>query len=114
MRLAACGGMKTAKRMTPADRTRAVARLRALTIGTTVAGLAAVGAFGLVAALSYSGHVTGTSASVGTSGLDGSSNGSSSSSNSAITSSGDTYHRGRSNASATTTTGGGQVSTGGS
>jgi hypothetical protein len=106
--------MKTAKRMTPADRTRAVARLRSMTIGTTLAGLAAVGAFGSVAALSYSGHVTGTSAGVGTSGLDGSSNGSRSSSNSATTSSGARYHRERSNASATTTTGGGQVSTGGS
>jgi hypothetical protein len=47
--------MKTAARRSPADRDRAVARLRTLTIGTGIAGFAAIGVFGSVAALSYDG-----------------------------------------------------------
>jgi hypothetical protein len=58
--------MNAAHRTTPADRNRAVTRLRTLTIGTTIAGLAAVGGFGTLAAVSYSGHSTGTTADVET------------------------------------------------
>ena len=50
--------MKTAARRSPADRDRAVARLRALTIGTSIASVAAVGGFGAMAALSYGGTST--------------------------------------------------------
>lgn len=50
--------MKTATRRSPADRDRAVARLRALTIGTSIASIAAVGGFGAVAAQSYGGAST--------------------------------------------------------
>jgi hypothetical protein len=52
--------MKTTARRSPADRDRAVARLRALTIGTSIAGVAAVGGFGTMAALSYDGASSGT------------------------------------------------------
>jgi hypothetical protein len=51
--------MKTAARRSPADRDRAVARLRALTIGTSIASFAAVGGFGAMAALSYDGTTGG-------------------------------------------------------
>ena len=47
--------MKTAARRTPADRDRAVARLRTMTIGTGIAGVLAVGGFGAIAAASYDG-----------------------------------------------------------
>jgi hypothetical protein len=47
--------MKTQARRSPADRDNAVARLRAISIGTTVVSLAAVGGFGAVAAASYDG-----------------------------------------------------------
>ena len=47
--------MKTPARRTPADRDRAVARLRAITIGTSLASIAAVGGFGAMAALTYDG-----------------------------------------------------------
>jgi len=47
--------MNATSRRNPADRDRALTRLRMLTIGTSVASVAAVGAFGAVAALSYSG-----------------------------------------------------------
>jgi len=50
--------MKTAARRSPADRDRAIARLRTLTIGTSIAGLAAVGGFGAIAAMSYDGSAT--------------------------------------------------------
>jgi hypothetical protein len=50
---------RAARRLSPADRDRAVGRLRALTIGTTVAGVAAVGGFGSIAALSNHGVATG-------------------------------------------------------
>ena len=51
--------MTTAARRTPADRDRAVARLHTITIGTGLAGVVAVGGFGLIAAHSYDGSVTG-------------------------------------------------------
>jgi len=47
--------MKTVARRSSADRDRAVARLRALTIGSSIASIAAVGGFGAMAALSYHG-----------------------------------------------------------
>ena len=50
--------MKTAARRSPGDRDRAVARLRALTIGSSIASIVAVGGFGAVAALSYDGTST--------------------------------------------------------
>jgi hypothetical protein len=50
--------MKTAGRRSPADRDRAVARLRALTIGSSIASIAAVGGFGFMAAHSYAGAST--------------------------------------------------------
>ena len=61
--------MKTAARRSPADRDRAVARLRALTIGSSIASIAAVGGFGAMAALSYGGTSTDiTTAAVTTAG----------------------------------------------
>ena len=51
-------GMKTSARRSPADRDRAVARLRTLTIGTGIAGIAAVGGFGAMAAVTYAGSST--------------------------------------------------------
>jgi hypothetical protein len=50
--------MKSAARISPTDRDRAVRRLRAITIGTSLAGVAAVGAFGAIAAASYDGTTT--------------------------------------------------------
>jgi hypothetical protein len=50
--------MKTAARRSPRDRDRAVARLRALTIGTSIAGITAVGGFAVIAAISYDGTTT--------------------------------------------------------
>ena len=50
--------MKTTIPRSPADRDRAVARLRAITIGSTLAGFAAVGGFGAMAAASYHGTPT--------------------------------------------------------
>jgi hypothetical protein len=59
--------MKTAARRSPGDRDRAIARLRALTIGSSIAGIAAVGGFGALAAASYDGSATGiTTAAVTT------------------------------------------------
>ena len=52
------GDMKSAARISPTDRDRAVRRLRAITIGTSLAGVAAVGGFGAVAAASYDGTTT--------------------------------------------------------
>ena len=42
--------MKSAIRLTPADRNKAMGRLRNITIGTAVASLVAVAGFGMVAA----------------------------------------------------------------
>jgi len=120
--------MNAANRSTPADRNRAVARLRALTIGTTIAGVAAVGAFGTLAAVSYSGHATGATADVDGSTTSVSSGTSSSSTSSSSNSSGaSTTATATATPTATaaptiqpatttitTTTGGGQVSSGGS
>ena len=56
----------------PADRDRAVDRIRRLTIGTTVAGIVAVGGFGGLAAATYRGadtQVT-TAAAIATTGGD--------------------------------------------
>ncbi len=47
--------MNEIQRLTPADRDRAVHRLRGLTIGTAVAGIAATAVFGVAAAASYPG-----------------------------------------------------------
>jgi hypothetical protein len=44
--------MNVTSRRSPDDRDRAVARLRAITIGTSIASVAAVGGFGIVAAQS--------------------------------------------------------------
>jgi hypothetical protein len=52
--------MKTPARRSPADRDRAIARLRLLTIGTGIASVAAVGGFGAMAARSYDGTSGGT------------------------------------------------------
>jgi hypothetical protein len=47
--------MTNPTRRSPADRDRAVAKLRTLTIGSAIGGLVAFGAFGAVAAASYRG-----------------------------------------------------------
>jgi hypothetical protein len=47
--------MNSASRRSPADRDRAVGRLRTITIGTGLAGVVAVGGFGAIAAASYDG-----------------------------------------------------------
>lgn len=51
--------MKTPAPRTPADRDRAVARLRTLTIGSGLAGVLAVGGFGVLAARTYDGTSNG-------------------------------------------------------
>jgi hypothetical protein len=50
--------MNGASRHGSADRDRAVARLRTITIGTGLAGVVAVGGFGAIAAASYDGAST--------------------------------------------------------
>jgi hypothetical protein len=50
--------MKHARPLSPADRDRAVARLRTITVGTTVAAIAALGGFASIAAASYRGEAT--------------------------------------------------------
>jgi hypothetical protein len=104
--------MNAANRITPADRNRAVARLRALTIGTTIAGVAAAGAFGTLAAVSYSGHATGATADVGGSTTSDSSGTTTSASKTATPTATPTIQP--ATTTITTTTGGGQVSSGGS
>ncbi len=47
--------MNRAARRSPADRDRAVGRLRTITIGTGLAGVVAVGGFGAMAAASFDG-----------------------------------------------------------
>ena len=47
--------MSSTPRRSATDRDRAIARLRTITIGTSLAGVAAVGAFGAIAAASYDG-----------------------------------------------------------
>lgn len=56
--------MNTTPARRAADRSRAVRRLRSLTLGTAVAGVAATGAFGWLAAATY--HGTWTAADAGT------------------------------------------------
>jgi hypothetical protein len=71
--------MKTAARRSPRDRDRAVARLRALTIGSSIASIVAVGGFGAVAALSYDGTTSEiTTAAIGSTDTSGSTSGTSS------------------------------------
>jgi hypothetical protein len=60
--------MNATSRRAVADRDRAIARLRTLTLGTTIASIAAVGAFGAVAAVSYSGTGTDVTTAAATSG----------------------------------------------
>ena len=50
--------MNHTRPISPADRDRAVARLRSITAATTLAGIAAVGGFGTVAWVSYDGAAT--------------------------------------------------------
>jgi hypothetical protein len=50
--------MKHARPLSPAERDRAVARLRTMTIATTLAGIAAVGGFATIAAASDRGEAT--------------------------------------------------------
>jgi hypothetical protein len=57
--------MNTPPRHRPTDRDRALGRLRTLTIGTAIAGVAAVAGFGVVAAASDSGAGTTTVTSDG-------------------------------------------------
>ena len=49
------GSMNSARPRSPADRDRAIALVRRLTLGTTIAGIAAVGGFGGLAAVSSHG-----------------------------------------------------------
>jgi hypothetical protein len=73
--------------ISPADRTRAVGRLRALTVRTALAGIAAVGGFGYLAALTYSGDKASATTAVTSipAPTDGSSNSSSNSSSNTAT-----------------------------
>ncbi|HEY8871147.1 MAG TPA: hypothetical protein VIM30_17390 [Candidatus Limnocylindrales bacterium] len=50
----------SARPTTTGARDRALARLRTITVGTALAGVAATGAFGSAAAMTYSGHSGGT------------------------------------------------------
>ncbi len=60
--------MDTRPSLSPTDRDRSVRRIRTLTVATTIAGTAALGGFGLVAAISNPGHAStaATTAAVGT------------------------------------------------
>lgn len=69
--------MKTAARRSPIDRDRAVGRLRALTIGSSIASIAAVGGFGALAAASYDGSSTGITTAAVTTGTSTTSTGTS-------------------------------------
>ena len=60
--------MKNSARRSPADRDRAVDRLRAITIGTSLASIAAVGGFGAIAALSHDGTSTDITTAAATTG----------------------------------------------
>ncbi len=61
--------MNGTTRHSAAARTRAFVRLRSITIGTTVMGLAGVAGFGTIAAISYSGNpATAAAADGGTTG----------------------------------------------
>jgi hypothetical protein len=60
--------MNATSRRAVADRDRAIARLRTLTLGTTIASIAAVGAFGAVAAVSYSGTASDVTTAAATNG----------------------------------------------
>jgi len=67
--------MKTAQRLTPADRNRAIERLRVLTAGATILGVSATIGFSWLAALSHPGvqvsaSTTGTT-TTGTTTIDG-------------------------------------------
>lgn len=85
------GVMKSATRISPTDRDRAVRRLRAITIGTSLAGVAAVGGFGAIAAASRDGTMTGvTTAAVTTTSTSSSDGTSSTTSTDAATTSGTT------------------------
>jgi hypothetical protein len=109
--------MKTATRRSPAERDRAVARLRALTIGTSIAGIAAVGGFGALAAVSYDGTSTGiTTAAIttGTSTTGTSTTSAASGSTSTTTSSTSDTTTAQATAAPTTTTGTAHAATGSS
>jgi hypothetical protein len=91
--------MKTATPRSPIDRDRAIARLRAITIGSSIASIAAVGGFGAVAALSYGGASTDiTTAAVTTAGSTTTTDGGTS------TTSGTTTTTGTTTTNSTTTT----------
>ncbi len=121
-------GVNTASRLSAADRDRALARLRSLTIGTTLASVAAVGAFGMsgprqswghLARLDDSGATTTGTSSSGSSSSGSSSNGSSSNGSSSTSNDTSTQSSGGSTLKAaptpaTTTRHHGQVTTGGS
>ncbi len=57
--------MNGTTRHSAAARTRALDRLRSITIGTTVMGLAGVAGFGTIAAISYSGNPSNVAAADG-------------------------------------------------
>jgi hypothetical protein len=63
--------MKTAARLTIAERDRALGRLRALTVGTTLASLTALGGFSIVAAATNPGSTGGQTAVAGESAISG-------------------------------------------
>jgi hypothetical protein len=54
--------MKTAARLTVAERDRALRRLRTMTVGTAIASVTALGGFSSVAAVTYSGSSGGQTA----------------------------------------------------
>src|SRR5258705_6881639 len=112
--------MKTAARRSPGDRDRAVARLRALTIGTSIASVAAVGAFGALAAISYDGStsdvttaaIVSTDTSTSAGGTSSTTSGSTSTSSGASSATSGSTSTTQSTASPTATTGTAHAATG--
>ena len=103
--------MTSATRLTPSERDRAVGRLRALTIGTAVAGVIATAGLGTVAAVSNPGSSTADGAT--TAAVGGSSSDSTSTTTTTTTSSSGTSLQAAATP-ATTSSGQAHVSTGSS
>jgi hypothetical protein len=107
--------MKATPRRSPADRDRAISRLRSITVGTTIASVAAVGAFGAVAAMSYTGTSADvTTAAVTTTTSTGAGTSNSSTTTSTSTSSSTSLQATAAPTTTTTTTSGAHATSGGS
>ena len=111
--------MDRASRLTPAERTRAVDRVRSLTVGIAIIGSASVVGLGGLAAITYSGHqdataATGSSAGDSASGATSGTTSGSTSSDSSDTSSGSSSTTQQTAPTIRSGSGAGQVTSGGS